>query len=113
MRKEIFFGLLILSISLVIVFVNLEVIIINRFNYQPEEITIAKGTTVYWINVDLEGHNITSDAGQNIEKNLMVQIDLSEYFDTLGIISYKFNEKGEFHYYCTLHPYMKGTISVN
>ena len=94
MRKEIFFGLLILSISLVIVFVNLEVIIINRFDYQPEEITIAKGTTVYWINVDLEGHNITSDAGQNIEKNLMVQIDLSEDVDTLGIISYKFNEKG-------------------
>ena len=113
MRKEIFFGLLILSISLVIVFVNLEVIMINRFDYQPEEITIAKGTTVYWFNVDLEGHNITSDAGQNIEKNLMVQIDLSEDVDTLGIISYKFNEKGEFHYYCTLHPYMKGTISVN
>ena len=105
MRKEIFFGLLILSISLVIVFVNLEVIIINRFDYQPEEITIAKGTTVYWINVDLEGHNITSDAGQNIEKNLMVQIDLSEDVDTLGIISYKFNEKGEFHYYCTLEEY--------
>ena len=113
MRKEIFFGLLILSISLVIVFVNLEVIIINRFDYQPEEITIAKGTTVYWINVDLEGQNITSDAGQNIEKNLMVQIDLSEDVDTLGIISYKFNEKGEFHYYCKLHPYMKGIISVN
>ena len=113
MRKEIFLGLLILSISLVIVFVNLEVIIINRFDYQPEEITIAKGTTVYWINMDLEGHNITSDAGHNIEKNLMVQIDLSEDVDTLGIISYKFNEKGEFHYYCKLHPYMKGTISVN
>ena len=113
MRKEIFFGLLILSISLVIVFVNLEVIIINRFDYQPEEITIAKGTTVYWINVDLEGHNITSDAGQNIEKNLMVQIDLSEDVNTLGIISHKFNEKGEYYYYCTLHPYMKGTISVN
>lgn len=113
MRKEIFFGLLILSISLLIVFVNLEVIIINRFDYQPEEIAIAKGTTVYWINVDLEGHNITFDIGQNIEKNLMVQIDLSEDVNTLGIISYKFNEKGEFHYYCTLHPYMKGTISVN
>ena len=113
MRKEIFFGLLILSISLLIVFVNLEVIIINRFDYQPEEITIAKGTTVYWINVDLEGHNITSDAGQNIEKNLMVQIDLSEDVNTLGISSHKFNEKGEFYYYCTLHPYMKGTISVN
>ena len=64
MRKEIFFGLIILSLVLGIVFVSLSennIILVNRFDYQPEDITIKKGTTVYWFNIDLEGHNVTSD----------------------------------------------------
>tara|TARA_B100001750_G_scaffold194073_1_gene165339 strand:- start:318 stop:668 length:351 start_codon:yes stop_codon:yes gene_type:complete len=116
MRKEIFFGLIILSLVLGIVFVSLSennIILVNRFDYQPEDITIKKGTTVYWFNIDLEGHNVTSDLSQNIEHNKILQINLSKDVDTLGIISYKFNEKGEFHYYCILHPYMKGTILVS
>ena len=115
MRKEIFFILAILSLVFIIGFVNFagdKVILVNRFDYQPEDITIKKGSSVHWFNVDLEGHNVTTDTGKNKENNSILDIDLSRDVDTLGIISYEFSEEGEFHYYCSLHPYMKGRITV-
>ena len=115
MRKEILCTVAILSLVFIIGFVNFagdKVILVNRFDYQPEDITIKKGSSVHWFNVDLEGHNVTTDTGKNKENNSILDIDLSRDVDTLGIISYEFSEEGEFHYYCSLHPYMKGRITV-
>ena len=115
MRKEILFTVAILSLVFIIGFVNFagdKVILVNRFDYQPEDITIKKGSSVHWFNVDLEGHNVTTDTGKYTENNSISDIDLSRDVDTLGIISYEFSEEGEFHYYCSLHPYMKGRITV-
>ena len=115
MKKEILFTVAILSLVFIIGFVNFagdKVILVNRFDYQPEDITIKKGSSVHWFNVDLEGHNVTTDTGKNKENNSILDIDLSRDVDTLGIISYEFSEEGEFHYYCSLHPYMKGRITV-
>ena len=115
MRKEILFTVAILSLVFIIGFVNFagdKVVLVNSFDYQPEDITIKKGSSVHWFNVDLEGHNVTTDTGKNKENNSISDIDLSRDVDTLGIISYEFSEEGEFHYYCSLHPYMKGRITV-
>ena len=115
MIKESLFTVAILSLVFIIGFVNFagdKVILVNRFDYQPEDITIKKGSSVHWFNVDLEGHNVTTDTGKNKENNSISDIDLSRDVDTLGIISYEFSEEGEFHYYCSLHPYMKGRITV-
>ena len=115
MRKEILFTLAILSLVFIIGFINFagdKVILVNRFDYQPEDITIKKGSSVHWFNVDLEGHNVTTDTGKNKENNSILDIDLSRDVDTLGIISYEFNEEGEFHYYCSLHPYMLSLIHI-
>ena len=115
MRKEILFTLAILSLVFIIGFVNFagdKVILVNRFDYQPEDITIKKGSSVHWFNVDLEGHNVTTDTGKNKENNSILDIDLSRDVDTLGIISYEFSEEGEFHYYCSLHPYMLSLIHI-
>ena len=115
MRKEILFTVAILSLVFIIGFINFagdKVILVNRFDYQPEDITIKKGSSVHWFTVDLEGHNVTTDTGKNKENNSILDIDLSRDVDTLGIISYEFSEEGEFHYYCSLHPYMKGRITV-
>ena len=115
MRKEILFTVAILSLVFIIGFVNFagdKVILVNRFDYQPEDITIKKGSSVHWFNGDLEGHNVTTDTGKKKENNSILDIDLSRDVDTLGIISYEFSEEGEFHYYCSLDPYMKGRITV-
>ena len=79
MRKEIFFILAILSLVFIIGFINFagdKVILVNRFDYQPEDIVIKKGSSVYWFNVDLEGHNVTTDTGKNKENNSILNIDL-------------------------------------
>lgn len=112
MNKKYVFLLLIVLTSSIILINNSKIIIIDRFNFQPEDITISKGTRVYWINIDLEVHNITSDLSKNSE-NKVLHVNISKNIGTLEIFYYKFTEKGEFDYYCILHPYMKGRILVN
>ena len=115
MKKEILFTVAILSLVFIIGFVSFagdKVVLVNRFDYQPEDIIIKKGSSVHWFNVDLEGHNVTTDTGKNKENNSILDIDLSRDVDTLGIISYEFSEEGEFHYYCSLHPYMLSLIHI-
>jgi plastocyanin len=71
-------------------------------SYDPTAIEITSGTTVTWTNDDFVAHTVT---------------DIEESFDS-GFIqagspwSYTFEKAGEFDYLCTLHPWMKGTVSV-
>ena len=75
-------------------------VVIKDYKYQPAEITIKTGETVTWINKDSVRHNATDDT-----------------FDT-GLLGkdksaqQQFDEAGTYDYYCTPHPYMKGTVIV-
>jgi|SRR3989338_1903429 len=75
---------------------------IQNFAFSPAEITIKKGDTIKWINLDSVGHTATSDTGE---------------FDS-GLLgnnaqwSRTFNDLGEFTYHCTPHSYMKAKIIV-
>jgi plastocyanin len=80
-----------------------EVVVeIEDFVFKPAEITVAPGTKVTWINKDEAPHTATSnDKAFN-----------SGGLDTDDKFSFVFNEKGEFPYFCALHPHMKATITV-
>ena len=79
--------------------------------YDPPNITVAPGSTITWINNDTVIHTATSgdaDTGTPDGK-----------FDTGFIPSGKFRKiitlpqaDGEIPYYCQLHPFMKGTITI-
>jgi plastocyanin len=79
--------------------------------YDPPSITVAPGSTITWINNDTVIHTATSgeaDTGTPDGK-----------FDTGFIPSGKFRKiitlpqaDGEIPYYCQLHPFMKGTITI-
>ncbi len=75
---------------------------IQNFAYSPADITVQKGTTVTWTNLDSVQHTVTSDTG------LFDSGRLSQ--DQTW--SYTFNNAGTFSYHCTIHPYMKGTVTV-
>lgn len=82
---------------------------ISQFVYKPSEITVEPGTTVLWINEDPAGHNAAFVA-ENIP-------DLDQ--DLAGPIvgqgerfAVRFNEAGQYDYYCTPHPFMKGAVVV-
>lgn len=74
---------------------------IKGFAFNPSVITIAKGTTVTWTNLDNTLHTAT---GENFDTGSL---------DKGQSKSITFNEAGTFEYKCNFHPMMKGTIIVN
>ena len=76
--------------------------------YIPAELTISAGTTVIWDNTDNAAHLATSgtpDGGPD------------GAFDSGMIMAgatfeQEFSDKGEFVYYCLVHPWMVGTVTV-
>ena len=77
---------------------------IEDFVFKPAEVTIAPGTKVTWINKDQAPHTATStDTPQKFN---------SGGLDTDDKFSFVFNDKGEYPYFCALHPHMKASITV-
>lgn len=78
-----------------------------NFAYQPNNITVAKGTTVTWVNSDQVRHSATAADGT---------FDTA-LFDPNGQASVTFDTPGTYLYYCLLHGEangngMVGTITV-
>jgi plastocyanin len=75
---------------------------IGDFFFRPQDVTVTAGEAVTWTNEGTvpEGHTATGDG-----------------FDS-GVLkegqsfSHTFEEAGSFDYVCTLHPNMRGTITV-
>ena len=78
-------------------------IVIENFAFVPSEITITAGTRVTWINKDEAPHTATSTDKKFNSGGL----------DTDDKYSFVFNDKGEFPYFCALHPHMTASITVN
>ena len=70
--------------------------------YMPDELNVAVGTTVTWMNTDSISHTSTSNAtGWN-----------SGIVAPGGRFSFAFQTAGTFPYHCTIHPGMVGTVVV-
>ena len=70
--------------------------------FVPAAITVAAGTTITWTNNDFTIHTVTSDTGAFASQDIAMS----------GTFSHTFGEKGVFPYHCTIHPTMKGTVTV-
>jgi plastocyanin len=70
--------------------------------FNPASLTIVKGAKVTWTNDDSTTHTVTSDTGAFDSGNLSPS----------NTFTHQFNDAGTFPYHCTIHPFMKGTISV-
>jgi plastocyanin len=75
---------------------------IENYTYIPATATVAVGTTITWTNQDSVKHTVT-------ERNKLFDSGLLAKGESF---SYTFTEKGEYDYYCTLHPYMTGKVIV-
>jgi plastocyanin len=75
---------------------------IEGFAYTPTVLTVSVGTTITWRNLDEEPHIVTSTTNGFH----------SQALDTHDGFSFKFDALGTYEYFCSLHPYMKGTIRV-
>jgi plastocyanin len=75
---------------------------IENFAYSPATLTVSPGTTVTWTNKDSVPHTVTS----------RTSVFDSGPFSKGQTFSYTFGQKGSYEYYCTIHPYMVGTVNV-
>ena len=75
---------------------------IDNFSFTPKEITVAKGTTVIWVNHDDVPHTVV-----NADK-----VFRSKALDTDDQFSFAFTDAGTFSYFCSVHPMMTGKVVV-
>ena len=76
--------------------------------YLPPSLTIGTGTTVIWENIDTAAHLATSgtpaDGPDGLFDSGMIMAG--------GTFEHEFIDSGEFEYYCIVHPWMVGTVTV-
>ena len=77
-------------------------IVVKDFMFNPTPLTVKAGSTVTWTNMDDEPHTVVSDTG----------VFKSGGMDTNESFSYKFDKPGTYHFTCSIHPRMVGTIIV-
>ena len=77
--------------------------------YIPAEVTISVGETITWSNDDTAAHTVTSgtpDSGPDA-------IFDSSLFMAGTTFEHTFNDAGEYPYFCMVHPWMVGKVTVN
>jgi len=98
---------------------NNTVLIVN-YAYSPADLTVPVGTTVTWVNQDSVGHTVT-EGDPNSPKQPSLRVFDSSGEAVTGKValigagqswSYTFTTPGTYEYYCIVHPYMIGHITV-
>jgi plastocyanin len=77
--------------------------------YSPFEAKVTKGGTVTWKNVDSAAHTATSGT---IEAGPDGKFDTG-LVPTGGEFSQKFDAAGKYDYFCIIHPWMTGKVTVS
>jgi cytochrome c oxidase subunit 2 len=79
--------------------------------YEPDPVTVSAGSSIIWDNQDNALHTATSGDPQTAV--------LDDIFDTGYIMANQQSnpilmptESGEYTYFCTLHPFLTGTVIV-
>jgi plastocyanin len=85
-------------------------VVMQDVGFHPQNVTVAKGTRVTWLNLDTTigccdpgNHDVSFTSGANATSPI-----LKRYQSW----SYVFGADGVASYYCTIHPFMKGTVTV-
>lgn len=79
---------------------------IKGFAFSPTTLTVAKGTKVTFANSDTGAHTVTSGANGTKDGTFDQQVAGS------ASTTIAFDTPGTFDYFCTIHPAMKATITV-
>lgn len=70
--------------------------------FNPSDLTVDKGTTVKWTNDDSLTHTVVANDNSFSSGNM----GKGQTFE------FTFNQVGSFEYKCSIHPSMKGKITV-
>lgn len=79
------------------------VVHIKMFKFVPPSATVKPGTTVEFVNDDEDAHTVTATDRSFDSGGL----------DTNASWTHTFAKAGTYRYFCAVHPYMKGVITVS
>jgi plastocyanin len=79
-----------------------NLVTIENYSFAPNELTVAVGTEVTWVNKDDDAHTVVTTGSTFKSKAL----DTGEKF------SFTFHDPGTYEYFCSIHPNMKGKVIV-
>ena len=77
--------------------------------YLPYDVSVATGATVLWSNDDSAAHTVSSGT---IDAGLTGVFD-SGLFMAGGSFEFTFDTPGDYDYFCMVHPWMTGIVSVS
>ena len=77
--------------------------------FTPADISINVGDTVHWMNIDTVAHTVTGGSPANGPSGVFDSSLLMA--DTA--FAFIFDEAGSYDYFCMVHPWMTGSVSVN
>jgi plastocyanin len=80
-----------------------KIVVIDKFLFQPQTVTVRVGETVIWKNAGIVPHTVISEDGKTLGSGIIAPGKTWRF---------KATEKGTFDYLCTLHPNMKGKLVV-
>lgn len=75
---------------------------ISNFAFHPARLVVSPGTRVFWTNQDSDPHTVSATNGRWSSDAL----DTGDHYNRM------FTAAGTLTYYCTIHPFMHGTLIV-
>lgn len=82
-------------------------VVMRTFAFEPSTLTVTRGTTVRWTNIDSITHTVTSGA-----PGALTNVFRSNQMAPGATFEFTFPNTGTFQYFCENHPQMTGTITV-
>src|SRR5215211_4988577 len=80
---------------------------IQDFFFDPDQLTVAPGTTVTWVNEGEAPHTVTSTDGKELDSATLQPGDTYSF-------TFKEDDAGEtYAYQCTIHPEMTASVDVS
>ena len=80
---------------------------IQDFFFDPDQLSVAPGTTVTWVNEGQAPHTVTSTDGKELDSATLQPGDTYSF-------TFKEDDAGEsYAYQCTIHPEMTASVMVS
>ena len=77
--------------------------------YDPPSLIIFEGAEIIWRNDDTSAHTVTSgniiEGPDGLFDSSLIQPD--------GTFSFRFEQKGEYDYFCMIHPWANASVTVS
>ena len=77
--------------------------------FVPADVVINAGDTVAWVNSDSAAHTVTSGSATDGPTGIFD----SSLVMAGAVFEHTFGEAGTIEYFCMVHPWMEGTVTVN